>query len=177
MRDSCKPWILLVRADFYESLHINHLSVLILMQFYFGTTLAASPDSPIYVHCKAGKSRSVTATIAYLITQLHWPLNKAYNHVLTQRPCMCPNIGFVTELMRMEERTLGTERAGGLVRAGSLNSILSLSTAGSGHTYAHHHHHHSLNLGSPKVLSAKNSLSNMSSMSNLTTMAMAPQMH
>ncbi|KAF9318365.1 hypothetical protein BG003_011378 [Podila horticola] len=139
--------------------------------------ITASPDSPIYVHCKAGKSRSVTATIAYLITQLHWPLNKAYNHVLTQRPCMCPNIGFVTELMRMEERTLGTERAGGLVRAGSLNSILSLSTAGSGHTYAHHHHHHSLNLGSPKVLSAKNSLSNMSSMSNLTTMAMAPQMH
>ncbi|KAG0039460.1 hypothetical protein BGZ82_008198 [Podila clonocystis] len=139
--------------------------------------IAASPDSPIYVHCKAGKSRSVTATIAYLITQLHWPLNKAYNHVLTQRPCMCPNIGFVTELMRMEERTLGTERAGGLVRAGSLNSILSLSTAGSGQTYAHHHHHHSLNLGSPKVLSAKNSLSNMSSMSSLTTMAMAPQMH
>ncbi|KAF8952357.1 hypothetical protein BGZ52_006579 [Haplosporangium bisporale] len=141
--------------------------------------IAASPDSPIYVHCKAGKSRSVTATIAYLITQLHWPLNKAYNHVLTQRPCMCPNIGFVTELMRMEERTLGMERAGGLVRAGSLNSILSLSTAGSGHTYnnAHHHHHHSLNLGSPKVVSAKNSLSNMSSMSSLTTMAIAPQLH
>ncbi|KAG0091695.1 hypothetical protein BGZ92_000057 [Podila epicladia] len=139
--------------------------------------IAALADSPIYVHCKAGKSRSVTATIAYLITQLHWPLNKAYNHVLTQRPCMCPNIGFVTELMRMEERTFGTERAGGLVRAGSLNSILSLSTAGSGHTYAHHHHHHSLNLGSPKVLSAKNSLSNMSSISSLTTMAIVPQMH
>ncbi|CAO3567085.1 unnamed protein product [Mortierella alpina] len=76
--------------------------------------IAASPNAPIYVHCKAGKSRSVTATIAYLITQLHWPLNRAYQHVLTQRPCMCPNIGFVTELMRMEERTLGAEKAGGL---------------------------------------------------------------
>ncbi|ORZ27208.1 protein-tyrosine phosphatase-like protein, partial [Lobosporangium transversale] len=64
--------------------------------------ISASNDAPIYVHCKAGKSRSVTAIIAYLITQLHWSLNKAYNHVLTQRPCMCPNIGFVTELMRME---------------------------------------------------------------------------
>ncbi|KAF9428823.1 hypothetical protein BGZ94_000882 [Podila epigama] len=140
--------------------------------------IAAAPELPIYVHCKAGKSRSVTATIAYLITQLHWPLNKAYNHVLTQRPCMCPNIGFVTELMRMEEKTLGTERAGGLVRAGSLNSILSLSTAGSGHTYnnAHHHHHHSLNLGSPKVLSAKNSLSNMSNISSLSAMTMLPQL-
>ncbi|KAG0200596.1 hypothetical protein BGX28_006392 [Mortierella sp. GBA30] len=128
--------------------------------------ISASVDAPIYVHCKAGKSRSVTVTIAYLITQLHWSLNKAYNHVLTQRPCMCPNIGFVTELMRMEERTLGTERAGGLVRAGSLNSILSLSTAGSGlQQHVHHHHHHSLQHhpslsmgGSPKVLSAKSSI-------------------
>ncbi|KAI1297452.1 hypothetical protein EDD11_007121 [Mortierella claussenii] len=76
--------------------------------------IAAASDSPIYVHCKAGKSRSVTATIAYLITQLRWPLNKAYQHVLTRRPCMCPNIGFVTELMRMEERILGANKSGGL---------------------------------------------------------------
>ncbi|KAF9979933.1 hypothetical protein BGZ75_009061 [Mortierella antarctica] len=131
--------------------------------------ISASVDAPIYVHCKAGKSRSVTATIAYLITQLHWSLNKAYNHVLTQRPCMCPNIGFVTELMQIEERTLGTERAGGLVRAGSLNSILSLSTAGSGLQQQHHHHHHHHSLqhhpslsksGSPKGLSAKSSVNN-----------------
>ncbi|KAG0313954.1 hypothetical protein BGZ99_008464 [Dissophora globulifera] len=79
--------------------------------------IAAASDSPIYVHCKAGKSRSVTATIAYLITRLQWPLSKAYQHVLTQRPCMCPNIGFVTELMLMEERTLGADKAGGLVAA------------------------------------------------------------
>ncbi|ORY95100.1 hypothetical protein BCR41DRAFT_375926 [Lobosporangium transversale] len=76
--------------------------------------IASSADAPIYVHCKAGKSRSVTATIAYLITQLHWPLNKAYQHVLARRPCMCPNIGFVTELMRIEERTLGADKATGL---------------------------------------------------------------
>ncbi|KAF8966378.1 hypothetical protein BGZ46_000374 [Entomortierella lignicola] len=80
--------------------------------------IIATNDSPIYVHCKAGKSRSVTVIIAYLITQLQWSLNKAYSHVLAQRPCMCPNIGFVTELMRMEEKTLGNERAGGLARAG-----------------------------------------------------------
>ncbi|KAG0303044.1 hypothetical protein BGZ97_002067 [Linnemannia gamsii] len=137
--------------------------------------IAASAESPIYVHCKAGKSRSVTATIAYLITQLQWSLNKAYNHVLTQRPCMCPNIGFVTELMRMEERILGNDRAGGLVRAGSLNSILSLSTAGSGTGHNQHHHqhhslqhHHSLSMGgSPKVLSTKASVNSFAMMSPL----------
>ncbi|KAI1302687.1 hypothetical protein EDD11_005583 [Mortierella claussenii] len=150
--------------------------------------IAASNDAPIYVHCKAGKSRSVTAIIAYLITQLHWSLNKAYNHVLTQRPCMCPNIGFVTELMRMEERTLGTERAGGLARAGSLNSILSLSTAGSqyrgqdGHGHHHHHHHslqhhHSLSMaGSPTATAAgampmKGGLSTKSSMNSLAILS------
>ncbi|KAF9358571.1 hypothetical protein BGX26_001408 [Mortierella sp. AD094] len=79
--------------------------------------ISASADSPIYVHCKAGKSRSVTATIAYLITQLRWPLNKAYQHVLQQRPCMCPNIGFVTELMRVEEQTLGADKSGRLYGA------------------------------------------------------------
>ncbi|EEB88054.1 hypothetical protein MPER_14341, partial [Moniliophthora perniciosa FA553] len=31
-------------------------------------------SSPTYVHCKAGKSRSVTAVIAYLIHSHHWTL-------------------------------------------------------------------------------------------------------
>ncbi|KAF9906618.1 hypothetical protein EC991_000419 [Linnemannia zychae] len=76
--------------------------------------ISASKDSAIYVHCKAGKSRSVTATIAYLISQLQWPLNKAYQHVLTQRPCMCPNLGFVAELIQMEKHFLGADKALGL---------------------------------------------------------------
>ncbi|KAF9092228.1 hypothetical protein BGX29_010560 [Mortierella sp. GBA35] len=76
--------------------------------------IAASKESAIYVHCKAGKSRSVTATIAYLISQLQWPLNKAYQHVLKQRPCMCPNLGFVAELIEMERHILGADNARGL---------------------------------------------------------------
>ncbi|KAG9061923.1 hypothetical protein KI688_006640 [Linnemannia hyalina] len=76
--------------------------------------IAASKDSAIYVHCKAGKSRSVTATIAYLISHLQWPLNKAYQHVLTNRPCMCPNLGFVAELIEMEKHILGADHARGL---------------------------------------------------------------
>ncbi|KAF9541779.1 hypothetical protein EC957_002679 [Mortierella hygrophila] len=76
--------------------------------------IAASKDSAIYVHCKAGKSRSVTATIAYLISHLQWPLNKAYQHVLTNRPCMCPNLGFVAALIEMEKHILGADHARGL---------------------------------------------------------------
>ncbi|KAF9143569.1 hypothetical protein BGX30_000095 [Mortierella sp. GBA39] len=79
-----------------------------------GKLYSASKDSAIYVHCKAGKSRSVTATIAYLISHLQWPLNKAYQHVLTNRPCMCPNLGFVAELIEMEKHILGADHARGL---------------------------------------------------------------
>ncbi|KAG2177398.1 hypothetical protein INT44_007909 [Umbelopsis vinacea] len=57
---------------------------------------------PIYVHCKAGKSRSVTAVLAYLIQSERWTLRRAYRHVIKARPNMSPNIGFVAELMKIE---------------------------------------------------------------------------
>ncbi|RUP47470.1 hypothetical protein BC936DRAFT_145699, partial [Jimgerdemannia flammicorona] len=62
---------------------------------------------PIYVHCKAGKSRSVTAVLAYLISVERWTLKRAYRHVTKMRPGICPNIGFVAELMRIEDGVHG----------------------------------------------------------------------
>jgi hypothetical protein len=51
------------------------------------------------VHCKAGKSRSVTAVIAYLIHANRWTLSRAYGFVKERRKGVSPNIGFVSELM------------------------------------------------------------------------------
>ncbi|KAI8974314.1 hypothetical protein BDB01DRAFT_899924 [Pilobolus umbonatus] len=62
---------------------------------------------PIYVHCKAGKSRSITAILAYLITSEHWTLKKAYRHVIQARPSMSPNIGFISELIKLENKVHG----------------------------------------------------------------------
>ncbi|KAL0094946.1 hypothetical protein F4703DRAFT_1728267 [Phycomyces blakesleeanus] len=62
---------------------------------------------PIYVHCKAGKSRSVTAILAYLISSERWTLKQAYCHVIKARPNMSPNIGFIAELMKMEGKVHG----------------------------------------------------------------------
>ncbi|CAO3574930.1 unnamed protein product [Mortierella alpina] len=75
--------------------------------------IAASKE-PIYVHCQAGKSRSVATVIGYLIQEHQWPLKRAYDHVVECRRCMSPNIGFVSQLVLLEERVLGPERAGGL---------------------------------------------------------------
>ena len=64
------------------------------------------------MHCKAGKSRSVTAVMAYLIHANHWPLSKAYAYVNERRKGVSPNIGFVSELMNFEEAKLGTKSVG-----------------------------------------------------------------
>lgn len=60
------------------------------------------------MHCKAGKSRSVTAILAYLISVEKWRLKRAYRHVTKMRPGICPNIGFVAELMRIEDGVHGS---------------------------------------------------------------------
>ncbi|KAG0166315.1 hypothetical protein DFQ28_007429 [Apophysomyces sp. BC1034] len=62
---------------------------------------------PIYVHCKAGKSRSVAVILAYLVLSEHWTLKRAYRHVIKARPNASPNIGFVAELMKLEESIHG----------------------------------------------------------------------
>jgi rhodanese-related sulfurtransferase len=62
---------------------------------------------PIYVHCKAGKSRSAAAILAYLVLSEHWTLKKAYRHIVKMRPNISPNIGFVAELMKLEEGVHG----------------------------------------------------------------------
>ncbi|KAK7035415.1 hypothetical protein VNI00_011946 [Paramarasmius palmivorus] len=69
-------------------------------------------SAPVYVHCKAGKSRSVTAVIAYLIHSHHWTLGRAYKFVLERRKGISPNIGFVSELMNFEEEELGGKSLG-----------------------------------------------------------------
>lgn len=69
-------------------------------------------SAPTYVHCKAGKSRSVTAVIAYLIHANHWTLSRAYSFVLERRKGISPNIGFVSELMTFEEQELGGKSVG-----------------------------------------------------------------
>ncbi|KAI8389309.1 hypothetical protein BD560DRAFT_381252 [Blakeslea trispora] len=62
---------------------------------------------PIYVHCKAGKSRSAAAILAYLVLSERWTLKKAYQHIVKMRPNISPNIGFVVELMKLEESVHG----------------------------------------------------------------------
>ncbi|TIB39962.1 hypothetical protein E3P86_00905 [Wallemia ichthyophaga] len=58
---------------------------------------------PIYVHCKAGKSRSVAIVIAHLIRANRWDINRAYDYVKQRRESASPNIGFIAELMLFQK--------------------------------------------------------------------------
>ncbi|KAF9146355.1 hypothetical protein BGX30_001369 [Mortierella sp. GBA39] len=83
----------------------------------------ASSKTPVYVHCQAGKSRSVATVIGYLIQEHRWPLKRAYDHVVERRRCMSPNIGFVSQLVLLEKRVLGSDKANGLVSVGDSDDM------------------------------------------------------
>jgi len=59
-------------------------------------------NAVFYIHCKAGKSRSATVVIAYLMKVEHWSLNKAYTYLKDLRPNISPNLGFMSALLEME---------------------------------------------------------------------------
>jgi hypothetical protein len=71
-------------------------------------------SAPTYVHCKAGKSRSVTVVLAYLIHANAWTFKTSYAYVAERRKGISPNIGFVAELMQFEEAELGLKHSGGV---------------------------------------------------------------
>ncbi|KCV72864.1 hypothetical protein H696_00437 [Fonticula alba] len=67
----------------------------------------------VLVHCAAGRSRSPTVVMAYLIAREGWTLAKAYEHVQNQRPFVCPNLGFMfilAECERVSKQRRASER-------------------------------------------------------------------
>lgn len=58
----------------------------------------------ILVHCNAGISRSPTIAIAYLMKWRNLHLQDAYNFVKRCRPQISPNLNFMGQLVRYEER-------------------------------------------------------------------------
>eukprot|EP00188_Purpureofilum_apyrenoidigerum_P001884 Plantae.Rhodophyta-Purpureofilum_apyrenoidigerum.ctg2088.p1 GENE.Plantae.Rhodophyta-Purpureofilum_apyrenoidigerum.ctg2088~~Plantae.Rhodophyta-Purpureofilum_apyrenoidigerum.ctg2088.p1 ORF type:complete len:209 (+),score=31.52 Plantae.Rhodophyta-Purpureofilum_apyrenoidigerum.ctg2088:206-832(+) len=55
--------------------------------------------SSVFVHCKAGMSRSSTAVIAYVMCATKMSEGEAFNHVKRCREMVRPNNGFLRQLM------------------------------------------------------------------------------
>ncbi|XP_070685637.1 dual specificity protein phosphatase 14 isoform X2 [Pempheris klunzingeri] len=70
------------------------------------------------VHCTAGRSRSPTLVMAYLMRSEGLSLRRAHELVLEQRPFVRPNAGFWRQLMDYE-RTLFSQTSVRMVRTSS----------------------------------------------------------
>ncbi|KAJ1405616.1 Tyrosine specific protein phosphatases domain [Sesbania bispinosa] len=61
----------------------------------------------VLVHCYAGKSRSVTIVVAYLMKTRGMSLSEALQHVKSKRPQAAPNPGFIRQLEEFEKSLQG----------------------------------------------------------------------
>ncbi|KAM0786117.1 hypothetical protein ACM66B_006927 [Microbotryomycetes sp. NB124-2] len=73
---------------------------------------ALAQTKPVYCHCRAGKSRSVSIVLAYLVKQRHFSLKRAYDHVSVRRKGIQPNMGFLGELLLWEQAIRGQKSRG-----------------------------------------------------------------
>ncbi|XP_058082294.1 dual specificity protein phosphatase 1-like isoform X1 [Magnolia sinica] len=63
----------------------------------------------VLVHCFAGRSRSVTVVVAYLMKKHQMSLSQALDLVRSKRPQIAPNHGFILQLQNFQ-KSLGVKR-------------------------------------------------------------------
>ena len=79
----------------------------IIITDYFPTAIKFIEDAiinegKVLVHCFAGKSRSASIVIGYLMKTLKMKCVDTMKLVTKSRPCIEPNIGFLTQLLQYE---------------------------------------------------------------------------
>merc|ERR1712113_399272 len=72
---------------------------------------ALSSGGSILVHCFAGKSRSATVVLAYLMVSEGLSLQQAMAVLRAQRPVCQPNLGFMAELLKVQRNCTHLQRA------------------------------------------------------------------
>ncbi|KAL3812692.1 hypothetical protein ACJIZ3_013960 [Penstemon smallii] len=68
---------------------------------------ARTTGGAVLVHCFAGRSRSVTIIVAYLMFKNGMSLSEAMEHVKGKRPVVSPNSGFMLQLANYERYLRG----------------------------------------------------------------------
>ncbi|CAD6214028.1 unnamed protein product [Miscanthus lutarioriparius] len=64
---------------------------------------AISSGGNVLVHCFAGRSRSVTIVVAYLMKKYQMSLESALSLVRSKRPQVAPNEGFISQLENFQK--------------------------------------------------------------------------
>jgi len=79
----------------------------LLLTNLFSADDARQSGCGVLVHCLAGISRSVTVTVAYLMSTLSLSLEDAYELVKRHKPNIAPNLNFMGQLLDFERRLYG----------------------------------------------------------------------
>ncbi|KAJ3372750.1 Dual specificity protein phosphatase 9 [Kappamyces sp. JEL0680] len=79
---------------------------------FIGDAVANNPRAVVFVHCKAGRSRSVSAVIGYLVARERHTLKTAYDLVRKTRKGVSPNLGFMAALLKVEQSIWGENSKG-----------------------------------------------------------------
>lgn len=90
-------------CGFYLSLIPAPLTIKYLFSF-LSSEEGITQNRGVLIHCLAGVSRSVTVTIAYLISALNMTLNEAYDFVKQRKPSVNPNLNFMGQLLEFERQ-------------------------------------------------------------------------
>jgi len=61
------------------------------------------PSAVVLVHCAHGISRSVALVTGYLMRKFGLTFHESLAHIRSRHPAACPNIGFVAQLMSLQE--------------------------------------------------------------------------
>ena len=79
---------------------------------------ALAAGGSVLVHCFAGKSRSASVVVAWLMLTRGWTMNQALTFLRQRRPVCQPNVGFVVELKKLERDMGPLQRAIGMTSGG-----------------------------------------------------------
>ncbi|KAG7668281.1 hypothetical protein Ndes2526B_g00995 [Nannochloris sp. 'desiccata'] len=63
----------------------------------------------VLVHCHAGRSRSCSLVLAWLMTRRKWTLKQALEFLHDRRPQAAPNAGYLQQLSALEAELFGTQ--------------------------------------------------------------------
>ncbi|KAJ3325885.1 hypothetical protein HDV06_002270 [Boothiomyces sp. JEL0866] len=74
---------------------------------FINDAVTSNPNAIVFVHCKAGRSRSVSAVIGYLVAKEKYTLKTAYDLMRKVRKGVSPNLGFMAALLKVEKETHG----------------------------------------------------------------------
>ena len=61
-----------------------------------------NPSNRVLVHCNLGISRSTSLILAYLMKTFNATLMEAFKYLRHRRPIVCPNLGFLHQLIDFE---------------------------------------------------------------------------